>query len=59
MKKSELVSMLNLIDDDLEVIISSDAEGNDFRVIDEISIEDEEDTELFDTMGEVIIIWPV
>lgn len=61
MRKSELLALLSDPDlDNVTVVIAQDAEGNSFSVIDEVSWEDEEESDLFDTFGTpVIVLWPV
>jgi hypothetical protein len=60
-RKSELLALLSDPDlDNVTVVIAQDAEGNSFSVIDEVSWEDEEESDLYDTFGTpVIVLWPV
>jgi hypothetical protein len=61
MTKAELLHLL--ADPDLEdwpIVLAGDAEGNSFSAIDEISLEEEEESDLFDHFGTpVIVLWPV
>lgn len=60
MLKSELIAMLSDPDlPDIEVFMSKDGEGNSFRAAYEVSYEFEEDSELYEEAGPVLVIWPV
>lgn len=60
MKKSELIAMLSDPDlPDIDVFLSKDGEGNSFREAYEVSYQDDEDSELYEEAGPVLVIWPV
>lgn len=58
MKKSELMLLLSELPD-FEILLARDAEGNGFSGVDEISIETDEELELVETNGPVLIVWPI
>jgi hypothetical protein len=59
MHKSELMAMLDHIEDNYRVLIATDEEGNDFNEIYEVSIENDQDSELYEQWGApLIVLWP-
>ena len=65
MNVKELKELLGDIDDDFEIIVSSDGEGNEFKALDDISFEHVENSEDYfielidDKNGEkVLVLWP-
>jgi len=71
MKKSELIKELNSIKGDFDIVCAKDPEGNDFTLLDELSMSfykdnderylelyEEEDIEDFENKKQCIIIWP-
>lgn len=59
MKIKQLIELLRKYDNNTRIVLSSDAEGNDFRFLDDVSYEGELwDFELVDD-EKVIILWPI
>jgi hypothetical protein len=59
MHKSELIAMLSNIDENHRVLIATDEEGNGFNDIYEVSIEDDEESIIYDEFGApLIVLWP-
>ena len=57
MNREQLIALLQAIDESgLTVVLATDAEGNDFKAIDEVSIEEDFDD---DYWGPTLVIWPV
>jgi hypothetical protein len=62
MNKRQLIALVEGIDcpDETEVLLSSDAEGNVLSFIDEISYEDDTETEVYEVINKpFIVLWPV
>lgn len=60
MKKLKLIALLSNPDiPDVEVYLSGDAEGNEFRSVDDVTVEWEDDLDYYEIPGPALIIWPV
>lgn len=55
----ELIEQLGNYDGDTEVVISSDAEGNSFNFVDDMTVEDVEVGYKDEEVKDALIIWPV
>jgi hypothetical protein len=70
MKVSKLIEELSTLDPDLEVILSSDPEGNDFSFLDEVAISlfatsgyeiwtvHPDDADEYEDLKEGVVLWP-